>query len=173
MLMPTLYRRLLYLYPAAHRHEYGEEMAWVFQQAYATVRKEKVLAHAEFCTREIRGLLVGSVREWFRRVSNSYDWVPGKGGSMDRKFRFPRATLVLMLLSLVGVVLSLEEASVIQTRYGSGGSIGPVWPALLWTFGRILLIASAAAAAVWGIFFALRRSGVHRFAELKPWLGQK
>jgi len=172
MLMPSLYRRLLYLYPAAYRYEYGEEMAGVFQQAHAEVKKEKVLARAGFCARELCGLLLGSVRERVRRLSDSYDWLPGKGGSMEAKFRFPRATLLLMLLSLVGVVLSLEEARVIQTHYG-GGSVPPEWPALLWIFGRLLLIALATAAMFWGAFFALRRSGVHRLEELKPWREQK
>jgi hypothetical protein len=173
MLMLTLYRRLLYLYPAAYRREYGEEMAWVFQQAHAGIRDERVLARVEFCAREIRGLLFGSIEEWVRRVSHSYDGLPRKGGSMEAKFRFPRATVVLMLLSLVGVVLSLEQARIIQTHYGSGASVTPEWPALLWIFGRILLITSATAAIVWGIFFALRRTGVHRLAELKPWREHK
>ena len=34
MLLPRLYRRLISLYPADYRNEYGEEMAWVFEQAH-------------------------------------------------------------------------------------------------------------------------------------------
>jgi hypothetical protein len=173
MFMPALYRRLLCLYPAAYRHEYGEEMAWVFEQVHVEVKKKRVLARAEFYAREMRGLLFGSLRERVRRFSNSYDWLPGKGGSMESKFRFPRATVVLMLLSLVGVVLALEQARVIQIHYGGSNSVAPAWPAFLWVFGRVLLIAAATAASVWGIFFALRRTGVHRLAELKPWREQK
>ncbi|HWZ97061.1 MAG TPA: hypothetical protein VN025_04805 [Candidatus Dormibacteraeota bacterium] len=173
MLMLALYRRLLYLYPAGYRCKYGEEMAWVFQQAHAEITKGRVFARAEFCAREIGGLLFGSVREQVRRLSNSYDWMSREGGSMESKFRFPRATVFLMLLSLAGVVLSLEEARAIQIHYGVGSSIPPEWPAMLWIFGRLLLIAAATAGIVWGIFFALRRTGVHRLAELKPWREQK
>ncbi len=92
---------------------------------------------------------------------------------MESKFRFPRATVVLMVLSLLGVVLSLEQARMIEMHYGSNLSIPPEWPVLLWIFGRLLLIALAIAATVWGIVFALRRSGIQRFAELKPWREQK
>jgi hypothetical protein len=44
---------------------------------------------------------------------------------------------------------------------------------LLWIFARLLLIAAAVAAVVWGVFFALRRSGIQRLEELKPWREQK
>ena len=92
---------------------------------------------------------------------------------MESRFRFPRATLVLMLLSLLGVVLSLGEARIVEMRYGNSVGMPPEWPMLLWIFGRLFLIALAAATVVWGIFFALRRSGIHRLEELKPWQQQK
>ena len=92
---------------------------------------------------------------------------------MERKFRFPRATVVLMVLTLLGVVLSLEQARLIELHYGNDVGAPPEWPMLLWIFGRLLLIATAVAAAVWGVFFALRRSGIQRLAELKPWREQK
>jgi len=168
MLLPTLYRRLLVLYPADFREEYGDEMAWVFRQAHAEIRGGSALALVAFCAREMQGLLVGSVRERVRGLFGSYNPAPGKGGSMESKFRFPRATLVLMLLSLLGVVLSLGEARVVEMHYG-GGSVPPEWPMLLWIFGQMLLITVAVAASVWGILFALRRSGIQRLEELKPW----
>jgi hypothetical protein len=171
MFLPALYRRLLFLYPADYREEYGDEMAWVFQQAHAEIRAETGFALVAFCAREIQGLLVGSLRERVRGLFGSQtSW---KGGSMESKFRFPRATVVLMVLSLLGVVLSLEQARMIEMHYGSNLSIPPEWPVLLWIFGRLFLIALAIAATVWGFFFALRRSGIQRFAELKPWREQK
>ena len=88
---------------------------------------------------------------------------------MKSKFRFPRTTLVFMILSLLGVVLSLEEARMIELHYGNNIGVPPEWPMLLWIFGRLLLIAMGFAAIVWGIFFALRRSGIQRLEELKPW----
>ena len=92
---------------------------------------------------------------------------------MESKFRFPRATLVLMLLSLLAVVLSLEEARVVEMHYGNKVGMPPEWPMLLWIFGRILLIALVVASVLWGIFFALRRSGIQRLEQLKPWHDQK
>ena len=38
--MLSLYRCLLYLYPAAYRYEYGEEMAGVFCEGLSDVRSE-------------------------------------------------------------------------------------------------------------------------------------
>ena len=92
---------------------------------------------------------------------------------MESKFRFPRATLVLMLLSLLAVVLTLEEARVIELHYGNNIGMPPEWPMLIWIFGRVLLAALAFAAIIWGLFFALRRSGIQRLEQLKPWQDRK
>jgi len=173
MLLPALYRRLLFLYPADYRHEYGDEMAWVFEQAHVEIRGERGFARVTFYAREVQGLLVGSVRERVRGLFGSQIPATWKGGSMERKFRFPRATVILMLLSLLGVVLSLEQARLIELHYGNDVGMPPEWPMLLWIFGRLLLISVAAAAVVWGVFFALRRSGIQRLEELKPWREQK
>jgi len=173
MLLPDLYRRLLFLYPADYRREYGDEMAWVFLQAHAEIRGESGFVRASFCAREIQGLLVGSLRERVRGCFDSRSPMSWKGESMESKFRFPRATLVLMILSLLGVVLSLEQARIVEMHCGNGVGMPPEWPMLLWIFGRLLLIALAAATIVWGIFFALRRSGIQRLEELQPWREQK
>jgi len=173
MLLPALYRRLLFLYPAAYRREYADEMACVFLQAHAEIRGESGFARGLFCAREIQGLLVGSLQERVRGLLDPRSPISWKGGSMESRFRFPRATLVLMLLSLLGVVLSLGEARIVEMRYGNSVGMPPEWPMLLWIFGRLFLIALAAATVVWGIFFALRRSGIHRLEELKPWQQQK
>jgi hypothetical protein len=173
MLLTALFRRLLFLYPTGFREEFGDEMAWVFRQAYAGTRGENALVRIGFCAKELQGLLVGSVRERVRvffALPCPDRW---KGGNMEAKFRFPRATLVLMLLSLLGVVLTLEQARMIEVHYGNNVGVPPEWPMLPWIFGRLLLIALGFAAIAWGIFFALRRSGIHRLEELKPWRGQK
>lgn len=173
MLLLALYRRLLFLYPADFREEFGDEMAWVFEQAHEDIRRERRLAHVAFCAREMQGLLVGSVRERVRGLFGSHSPASWKGESMERKFRFPRTTVVLMLLSLLGVVLSLEQARLIELHYGNSVGMPPEWPMLLWIFGRLLLIAAAVATVVWGVFFALRRSGIQRLEELQPWREQK
>ena len=173
MFLLALYRRLLFLYPANYREEFGDEMAWVFEQAHVEIRRGKALARVEFCAREMQGVLVGSVRERVRGLFGSQGPTSWKGGNMERKFRFPRAAVVLMLLSLLGVVLSLEQARLIELQYGNDVGVPPEWPMLLWLFGRLLLFAAAVAASVWGVFFALRRSGIQRLEELKPWREQK
>lgn len=173
MLLTTLFRSLLFLYPNYYREEFGDEMAWVFQQAYAEIRRENALARMEFCARELQGLLVGSARERVRALFAMQCPERWKGANMESKFRFPRATLVLMLLSLLGVVLTLEQARMIEVHYGNDVGMPPEWPILLWIFGQLLLIALGFAAVAWGIFFALRRSGIQRLEELKPWRGQK
>jgi len=161
------------LYPADYREEFGDEMAWVFQQAQSDICRESGSAFVIFLARELQGVLSGAVRERARGLFDSHSPAPWKGGSMESKFRFPRATLVLMLLSLLAVVLSLEEARVVELHYGNNIGMPPEWPMLLWIFGRILLIALAVAAIIFGIFFALRRSGIHRLEELKPWEDRK
>lgn len=173
MRLQTLYRRLLILYPADFREEFGDEMAWVFQQALADICRESAFARAVFLARELQGVLAGSVRERARRLFSSPSPGLWKGGSMESKFRFPRTTLIFMVLSLLAVVLSLEEARVIEMHYGNNAGMPPEWPMLLWIFGRILLAALAFAAILWGIFFALRRSGIQRLEQLKPWHDQK
>lgn len=173
MLLHTLYRRLLFLYPANFREEFGDEMAWVFEQAHNELRRESVFVRAMFLAQELQGVLAGSVRERASGLFGSQNNRSWKGGSMESKFRFPRTTLIFMLLSLLAVVLSLQEARVIELHYGNNIGMPPEWPMLLWIFGRVLLAALVFAAAIWGIFFALRRSGIQRLEQLKPWLNQK
>ena len=52
MMQPcSIYRRLLFLYPADYREKFGDEMAWVFGQAQAEIRGEGALARWIFCAR--------------------------------------------------------------------------------------------------------------------------
>lgn len=167
--MLTLYRWLLYLYPTAYRRECAEEMTTVFRQAQDATRSETLAKRALFYAREIPGLLSGALQEHFRRVAGSYDSIPLRRFEMGPEFRFPRSTVFLMLVSLGGVVVSLEKAKSIQVQYGAGASLMSVWPALPRALGLVLLIVSAAVVIVWGILFALQRTGVHQLANLQPW----
>jgi len=173
MRLHALYRRLLFLYPAEYRQEFGDEMAWVFERAHNELRRESAFVRAMFLAQEFQGVLAGSVRERASGVFGSQSIRSGKGGSMESKFRFPRTTLIFMLLSLLVVVLAVGKARVIVLHYGSNVGVPPEWPMALWIFGQVLLAALAFAAVFWGIFFALRRSGIQRLEELKPWLNQK
>ena len=68
---------------------------------------------------------------------------------MRPEFRFPRSTVFLMLVSLAGVVLSLEKARTVQVKYGAGATLMSVWPALPWALVLVLLILSATVAITW------------------------
>ncbi len=61
--MLSLCRYLLYLYPPAHRLEYGEEMLAVLRQRQMESRDSGVMARWGFWVREIAGLLHGALRE--------------------------------------------------------------------------------------------------------------
>jgi hypothetical protein len=167
--MLILYRCLLYLYPSGYRRECAAEMAIVFRQAQDAARSETLAIRALFYAREIPGLLSGALQEHLRRVAGSDDWIPLRRFDMRREFRFPRSTVFLMLVSLAVVVVSLEKAKSIQVKYGAGASLISVWPALPWALGLMLLIVSATVVVVWGILFALQRTGVHRLTNLQPW----
>ncbi|HKH97624.1 MAG TPA: hypothetical protein VJ999_00835 [Candidatus Sulfotelmatobacter sp.] len=171
--MLTLYRCLLYLYPAIYRREFGEEMTSVFLQAQLAVRNGNLAARVSFCAREIPGLLSGAMLERFHKTTGSYDSMAFRGFNVRPEFQFPRFTVFLMLVILAGVVLSLEKARGIQMKYGAGASLMSVWPALPWALALMLLIVSATVVLVLGLLFALRRTGVHRFANLQPWPERK
>jgi hypothetical protein len=76
---------------------------------------------------------------------------------MQPQFRFPRSTVFLMLVILVGIVLTIAAASNV-----AGDTMGSAWRTVLSVLGFMLLTMCTAAAVVWGILHALRRSGVHR-----------
>ena len=84
---------------------------------------------------------------------------------MRPEFRFPRSTVFLMLVIFAGVVLTIAKASEIVVKYG-GPSV--IWPSLVLTLATVILLALAAATSIWGILFALRRTGAHRLADLEP-----
>jgi hypothetical protein len=167
--MLILYRCLLYLYPAAYRHEYAEEMTFVFCQAQKAVRSEGLAARASFCAREIAGLLFGALREHFRSIADSYDCIPFTRFDMHPEFRFPRSTLFLMLVILAGVVLAIQKAKSIQLKYGAGANLMSVWPVLPWSLAFMLVLVCATVAIIWAILFALRRTGMHRIAKVQTW----
>jgi hypothetical protein len=156
---------LLYLYPPLFRHEYGQEMTSVFRDALKSIRTATFAARISFRTRELEGLLWGATREHLRNISGDYQWVLFRRFDMRPEFRFPHSTIFLMSVILAGVVLAIEKAKGIQVKYGAGST--SVWPALPWSLGLMLLLACAIVAVLWGILFALRRTGVHRLANLQ------
>jgi len=162
MSLLTLYRGLLYLYPSGYRREYGEEMSAVFREVEQDAADHGYAPCAAFCAREILGLLSGALREHLGGATPS--WIPFRRFAMRPEFRFPRSTIFMMLALLAAVVLAIAEAESVQAKYSH--ATGSAWLPMVSILGYMLVV-MCAAAVVWAILFALRRSGAHRLANLQ------
>jgi hypothetical protein len=171
--MLRVYRSLLYLYPAFVRAELGDEMTSVFLQAESDIAHRRILARAGFFLREISGLIAGALRAHVLSLFGS-DWVPLRRFTMRPEFRFPRSTVFLMCVILAGVVLAIEKAkTVVEMKEGvASGAAGTLDP-MFWSVLFILAIVFAVVAAVWGVLFALHRTGMHRLGDVQTWPDQR
>lgn len=89
---------------------------------------------------------------------------------MRNGFRFPKSTVVFMMLILGGVLMAIKKGGDIARSLPDvnpqiapiQASHGPLVPpvVLLWMFFCALGLVG------WGIMFALKRSGMHRMAEI-------
>ena len=159
----TFYRWLLYLYPRSYRREFGEEMTYVFGEARSELRP-RVPAKLRFYLREFRGLLRGALYAHFAVLLGPA--IPSWRFYMKSQFRFPRSTVFLMWVILAGVVLAIEKAKiVVQMQEGLPSGTVAVWHPLFWLypFAVVLVLVGA----IWGILFALRRTGMHRLANVE------
>jgi hypothetical protein len=167
--MVRLYQCLLRLYPAAHRLEFGDEMQWVFAQAKADLDCG-LLRRLGFYWREFSGLVYGAAQSHFRHHFGIHDWLPFRRWNMRPGFRFPRSTVFLMCVILAGVVLAIDQAkTVVQMKKGLPPGPLAVFDATLWSALIGLLLVGAAAATVWGILFALHRTGMQRMDNIETW----
>lgn len=157
--MRTFYDRLLRLYPADHRRRFGEEMAFVFEQAKSERTNQGLGRLTSFYFHEIAGMLGGAWQERLQEFSN-------RRSVMRTQFRFPKTTPILMTIILAGVVLAIQKGEAIQASLPDvNPAIGPIHPAqhgLLSDIGIWLLSFYVAGLIGWAILFALRRSGSHR-----------
>jgi hypothetical protein len=164
--MLNFYRWLLYLYPRLYRHEYADEMVAVFRNAHADITAAGLTERASFRARETLGVLAGAMREHIRIVTGGDQSILFRRFDMRTEFRFPRSTVFLMLIIFGGVILAMQKANTIQLKYADG--VGSIWPSLPWFLGFTLLSTFGGAIVVWGILFALGRTGVHRLANIQP-----
>lgn len=171
--MLSVCRYLLYLYPQAHREEFGTEMLAVLCDREAEARERGFAGRWMIFSREIGGLFWGALREQVRTVAGfrSLRILPIWRLNMKPEFRFPRATAVLMPVILAAVVMTIEKAKAIQAA--ASNATPPVVPipaeqfTLLPAIGWLLVMGCAAGAVGWGIFFVLGRSGIHRLSGLE------
>lgn len=159
----TVYRWLLCLYPASCRHEFGEEMTSVFHEARNAL-PPALPAKMGFYQREFCGLLSGALRARFECLFGPA--IPFRRLDMRPQFRFPRSTVFLMCVILAGVLLAIEKAETIQVKYGPQ-DVMAVWNSLPWFLFAFPALACASVAAVWGLLFALRRTGMHRLDGMR------
>lgn len=170
--MLFLYRCLLYLYPAAYRYEYGTEMVGVFREVLGERLNKGLLPQGKLLLREFAGLLSGALQEHSRAITGS-NLFPSSSRrfTMRSEFRFPKATPILMIIILAGVILTIEKATAIEESLPLAypERLPPIQPEHFTFFPAmavIFLSAYAAAVIGWAVLFALRRSGVHRLSEM-------
>ena len=101
-LIPTLYACLLRLYPVAFRERFGEEMQYVFDQAWAVAWQRGTLSGIGFCLRESLGLLVSILRSHLAE---------NRGQVMSRLIFNPRIAIPIFALicAIPAAVLSLQR----------------------------------------------------------------
>lgn len=171
--MLTAYRRLLRLYPAEYRELFGDEMIAVLREETDDHANKKWFTRARFCTREIAGLVNGALREHFRAlvaIQDDLSFMTGRF-AMRTGFRFPKTTIVFMTLILGGVLTAIKRgediaASVPDNNPPIAVHIQPVHSILLGGMPLFFAFFYAAGLIGWAIMFALRRSGVHRLADM-------
>ena len=77
---------------------------------------------------------------------------------MRHPFRFPRATVVLLLANFVGTMFIMARGKAMAFAIG----VWPVFGSVVMHLVVFALLSACAAAVCWGILYNLRRSGVHR-----------
>lgn len=171
--MDSLSRYLLYLYPPAHRMEFGQEMTAVLRERRNEIAKRGAMARWMSNGREIGGLLRGAAQEHVRAATGLYSWeeFPARRIRMRAEYRFPKATPVLMTVILVAVVMAIEKARAISLSVPpSHQQVPPIQSAnftVVPTFALLWVMGCAVGAIAWGVAYALRRSGLQRLEELK------
>jgi protein-S-isoprenylcysteine O-methyltransferase Ste14 len=144
--MLSLFRCLLRLYPADFFREFAEEMTSVFCQRRRDIRHQGLRVGALFLAREFWGMVTGAFREHFTDDSfRRFDM---------RSFRFPRAMIVAMLVTLVSVGFAIERARQIT----GGGDTVSIWSAIPGVFGAMLCVTVILGLIGYGVLRALRQS---------------
>jgi hypothetical protein len=147
-----LYKLVLLLYPSAHRQEFAAEMLSVFRQLHLDCASLGFKARVRFSLREIAGLLAGAFREQLKVVKGTL-----RGGAM-RTFRFPRWTIPVMVLALLGLLAANAKITG------------------MWAFLPLLAAAAMFVCVLGVVVFVLRaalgRTCIQRWTVAKTWPAQ-
>lgn len=179
--MLPFYRALLRLYPAGYRCEFADEMMDVLSEVQGEIRKKNAMTRIFFAMREAGGLLSGAVQEHLQGITGSYDngIFSARRSTMKSEFRFPKATVGLMVVILAVVMFAIEKAKAISASFPHAnppvGLIHSAPAAIVQTLTLLVAIiwAITAGAIGWGILYALRRTGVQQLSEMKPAASQR
>lgn len=170
--MRLVYRNLLRLYPATYREEFGSEMFAVFEDVRAELGNKGIVSRTAFYAREVKGLLQGALLERLHHLFGAQleFTFSMRRFSMRNGFRFPKATAFLMTIILLGVLSAIkrgEDIAYSLPRISEPVTpIHPVHSGLLPPIPVFFACFYAAGLIGWAILFALRRSGVHRLADM-------
>jgi hypothetical protein len=147
--MLHLYRLLLWLYPARLVEEFGEEMAAVLCDLHRGSRTGMFAVRWWFGLREVSGLLSGALREQFYERNRNLS-----GGTM-RSFRFPRWTIVMMILIFCAVNTAIEKGRLASVQL-SGGPASSHWWTLPGVFMFVFAFLAGVGLAGYGVLLAFR-----------------
>jgi hypothetical protein len=170
--MITVYRNLLRLYPAEYRELFGEEMIAVLLDVRAENASRGFITRVRFYVREIAGLIGGALREHLLVGTDAHVGLSlsTRRFAMRNGFRFPKSTAALMTVILLGAILAIRKGEAIAySPPHVDPQLPPIHPMpsdLLSGIPFFFLFFYAAGLIGWAILFALRRSGVHRLAEM-------
>lgn len=163
---------MMRLYPAAYRERFAAEMLLVLADVGNESANSSWFGRYAAFGRESIGLLKGALQEHVRNlgIDQSAIEFPSRRFTMRDGFRFPKSTAVLMTIILAGVILAIRKADAIQASLPHvNPPIGPIRAENLGSLQLLLLMFGffyAAGLIGWGILFALRRSGIHRLADM-------
>jgi hypothetical protein len=155
----------------------------VLSEVQTETRKKSVLAQVWCGAQEAGGLLHGALHEHLRSITGSYDrgllpsLFSARRFAMRSEFRFPKATVGLMVVILAAVMLTIEKARAISLSIPHANPpVGPIQStqaAILQILLATLVWAIVSGAIGWSILYVLRRTGVQQLSGMSPSSGQR
>ena len=152
--MMRVYGLLLRMYPSWLVDEFGQEMASVLSELQWGYRSEGAVVRMRFFLREVSGLLLGALREHFHKRNRNLS-----GGTM-RSFRFPRWTIVMMVLLFCAVNTAIEKGRLATVEILGGHATSHWWalPGVFLTVSAFLGVVGCAGSGILFVYRGIRAS---------------